>query len=134
MFLKELSEKERKIFLQLALIMAKTDGIVVEVEHELMDAYSKECGMPYDKSNDADPYDLLDELRGSTDRVKRIFIFELARMILADSNYQFTERKFLNIIADSFHFIPKETEKAISLCDKYLSLTETIDYYLDIGK
>lgn len=134
MFLNELSVNEKKVFLQLATAMAKQDGAFTKEEHELLNSFSKECGISYDELESLDFSELLESLKNSTDKSKRIILLGLIGMSIQDAKYMYSERKFLNLVADNFLIAQFEVDDIISMYDHYLSIVGTLSDFINTGK
>lgn len=97
MFLSLLNLQQKKLFMSLAYILADSDGDYSDYEKVAIKGYLKEMDieMPKDQADTNLEYvvDKLNEI--SSMREKRIIIFEIIGLAMADYNYDDGERKIV---------------------------------------
>ncbi|MBO4346731.1 MAG: hypothetical protein J5840_03735 [Lachnospiraceae bacterium] len=119
MYLSKLDLNEKKSFLNLAAILAESNGIVEESEKFMLDMYCAEMqieGELEDKSFEEN----IEALRSSSPEAKNIIVFELIGLCLTDGGYDDDEKDNMKQIA---------TELGVS-ADKLAELEKDMaDYY-----
>ena len=106
MFLKELNKGEANAFLNLVSIFARIDNEFAKEEKALLDEYKEELGLVDSEINEMEYEDIIESLKSSTDRARRIIYFELVGLALVDGEYEDEEVDFLEKIAAEFN-IPR---------------------------
>lgn len=99
MFLKELNNEEAVSFVNLLDHFANIDNVVAREEKRLIEGYVKELGLEKDKVGILSYDDIVDVLKKSKERIKRIIYFELIGLALVDGNYGDLEVDYLDKIA-----------------------------------
>lgn len=104
MFLSQLNNKQKELFIEIAIKMATIDGVFNEDEKAIISAYCKEMEISYYyEKNNQDIVEILKELnRVSDDKEKRIITFELIGVCLADYFFHEKEKELLKSIIDIF--------------------------------
>lgn len=133
MFLDRLSGVEKTMFLDLAAYAAKCNGIVDNLENELLYQYGQELGIEsYDYS---EPHHSIEEIKEHFSNInkskKRIVILELLGMCCIDGDYDNKEREFVSEIATDIG-IDKETFKMLSQdINEYITILGIIEDHID---
>ena len=98
MYLALLSEKEKELFLGVAFNLAAVDGDYSDEEKTVINGYCQEMQCVFDEKTMVKPMDVLirDIKLNSNNRIKKIFIFELVGLAMADGNYDEDERALIN--------------------------------------
>lgn len=99
MFLKELNNEEAVSFVNLLDQFANIDNVVAREEKRLIEDYVKELGLDKDKVGILSYHEIIDVLKKSKERIKRIIYFELIGLALVDGNYGDIEVDYLDKIA-----------------------------------
>lgn len=99
MFLKELNNEEAVAFVNLLDQFANVDNEVAREEKRLIEGYVKELGLEKDKVGILSYDDIVEVLKKSKERIKRIIYFELIGLALVDGNYGDLEVDYLDKIA-----------------------------------
>lgn len=123
MFLKELSKDESLCFLNLVSIFAKVDNKFVKEEKILLEEYKEELGILDQDVKNMEYNEIVEQLKGSGDRVKKIIYFELVGLALVDGEYEDEEVDFLEKISSEFN-IPRA--KKIAIANYFYNFT-TVD-------
>jgi len=112
MFLKALSNEEKKSFLDLALRIAKSDEDFSVEEKGMIEEYKYEMNLDYDPEStylEKEPLDLIEDFSDSEPAtIKKIFI-ELIGLIMADEKFVESEKAII-----------KEFMERYNLTDDYL--------------
>jgi len=129
MVLNLLNSREKELFLNLAVALIKSDGVIHEAEKLILQLYAKEmeisisCDL-YEKQDFA-VNEWITELSNSSDtKMKRAIFVELSALAFADGNYSIEEKEIIQLLAKSFNFNDDTIEYIIGLQDSYM-----ISYY-----
>lgn len=97
MLLGKLSNDNKKLFFELELALANTDGKFDFREEQLIRSHCAEMGIEYaPTSHVTDLNELVQTIRkGMTAMEKKIIFIELVAVALADGNYEEEEQKFI---------------------------------------
>lgn len=127
MFLERLTEREKGLFMNLANIVARADGKVVDSECISLNYYAREMETSYEPNNEINNVDIvLAELNETcNDETKRIFALELLALAFVDKEYNEAEEELMKKICGSF---------GIGNKDYYKLLYMVIDYVNDLTK
>lgn len=104
MFLVELNEHERKIFLELAYHAMSSDGQIQSEEQEVFQSYAYECEMPEYRTENVELPALIASAKNFTKRKRRILMLELWGMILADDQIEESEAQWMDQISQEMGF------------------------------
>lgn len=112
------------MFVSLACDLASSDGYFSDEEKLVIDSYSAELGMEIDYSAiNEDIYQVISELNTVCElREKKIIIFELIGLAMADSNYDGCERKIVREAMIEFGINVEFGDFCERKIDEYLSL------------
>ena len=114
MYLGELKEAQKNLFLDLCINLAMSDERFAHEEKTMLKQMCHEMGIDERYSTEKSVADAINELAESaTDREKRIMIIELAGIIMADNVYHESEKKILKDLSEAFEISFDETEKII---------------------
>lgn len=101
MFLDRLEEKEKEVFLDLAIQTSKTNGMVEEKEKEMIKQYCREMEISeytiYDSKTAEEAAVFFKDLE---EWKKKIVLIELIGLGIADGKYDKKEREFIDFLAD----------------------------------
>jgi tellurite resistance protein len=103
MFLRELNKDESMCFLNLVSIFAKVDNKFAKEEKVLVDEYREELGIYSEEIKTMEYDEIINILKKSSDKAKKIIYFELVGLALVDGEYEDEEVDFLEKIADEFN-------------------------------
>lgn len=129
MYLNKLNENQKGLFLQLVYAAAMANGEYVEQEKAIIETYCREMDTefdPKDATNDVDAViSVLSSI--STDEEKRIIVFEVMGLILADYTYDDAEKGFMGKLSAAFGVDKAYIDKCEMLIDEYLKLQSDIN-------
>lgn len=125
MFLKELNKDEANAFLNLVSIFARIDNEFAKEEKALLDEYKEELGLVDSGIKEMVYEDIIESLKASTDRARRIIYFELVGLALVDGEYEEEEVDFLEKIAAEFN-IPRA--KRIAIANYFYNFTDVYNF------
>ena len=125
MFTHLMNEEEKNKFLELVYKISKIDGEYAEEEEELINSYKQELGL--DVIEDTEPINnLIGYFANKPKELKRIVVFEVYGMILADDKIEKNEEQVLNEIRKEFNFEEDELEDILSLVKKLQNVYDDI--------
>jgi hypothetical protein len=104
MFLVELNEKERKVFLDLALHAMKSSGTVTDEEKTIFQSYAYECELPEYEAKAGELRSLVRSAKSFTKSKRRIILMELWGIILADDKVDVSEAEWMNQLSSDLDF------------------------------
>lgn len=125
MFLKELNKDEANAFLNLVSIFARIDNEFAKEEKALLDEYKEELGLVDSEIQEMVYEDIIESLKSSSDRARRIIYFELVGLALVDGEYEEEEVDFLEKIAAKFN-IPRA--KRIAIANYFYNFTDVYNF------
>ena len=103
MYLDLLNKKEQKFFLELARYSMGLNGEQKAEEEEILLSYKYECQLVnYSAHKQDDIQKIINHLKGSFKKVKKIILIELFGIMFADNEYCAKEEEFMNNLAEQF--------------------------------
>lgn len=129
MYLKLLNSKEKDLFLEMANILASSDGNYSEDEKEIINCYCDEMQIPFKQNIVTRPVeDIVDEINQiCNEDVKRIFIYELIGLAKVDGDYDENERRIVSNMENIFDMETGFALKCEELIDDYIIFQERIN-------
>ena len=127
MFLNQLSNKEKKAFINLSMMISKSNGVFDEAEQEMIQAYCKEMEIAFSDSEEADDIeDIVTVFKTATDHVKRIVILESLGLAYSDGQLDSKEDMLMRSFAEKIG-IDEDTYKEIAvLLNKYIMVLKEL--------
>jgi hypothetical protein len=123
MYLHLLNEKQKGLFLKLAVKATETDNVVAEEEKAMLSAFAKEMQVApvYDVEESTDT--LLDKLYEiSSKKALRIITFEILGIMFSDSEYDEPEKVFMENIGKKFEISKEDVIEMIDVINEYFSI------------
>ncbi|WP_064093129.1 hypothetical protein [Rossellomorea aquimaris] len=110
MFLQELNTEEKVAFLELAHLVANSNGIIDEKEQKMLDTYDYEMGLDLKMQdlNDLSISEIVPVFRST--RVKRIVFLEALAVAFADGIYHEEQKSLIQELKVSFEISDEEYE------------------------
>ncbi|QQZ07786.1 hypothetical protein [Heyndrickxia vini] len=102
MFLRELNQKEKEAFLELAYLIAKIDKNQSIFENSILIKFKTEMGIDKYSIKGSDIEDILEVFEN--DRTKNIVLVEILRLIFSDGVFHDFERESIQLIKKHFGF------------------------------
>lgn len=137
MFLKELSKREKELFLELAVAMSKVDGDAKLSEQEMLDAYTSEMQIEkvnINEFNEVSVDKCLSELAAiASPRSKRSILLEINGLIYADNVRTKEEAELEDKIIKNFSVSQEEYKEAIRLLNEYMQMAYSLYSYVEKG-
>ena len=136
MFLNQLNNEERSIFLKLAIAIIKADGKLEEKEKLFVAEYSREMGVTdYDLNENIEPLGLAEKIgKDSTDAVKRIFLLELVALANADGEFAESEKSLILSLLQKFGLTENQLNDCIKLLAEYNDILAKLTTFIQEAK
>lgn len=134
MYLNNLNEKLKNLFLNIAYLIAKADGEFSESEKNLLDSYSTELQMECNiETLTLGINDILKEIKENANITEyKIIIFEAVGIAMSDGDYSESEKEIIRKAQSEFGLSDNFEKLCELLIGKYLSLQADInDLVLD---
>lgn len=128
MFLNSLSNKQKNLFIQLAIKAAEINGVVEFEEKNMLKTFAMEMDIaPIYSADNVTTEEVLNELiLVSSKQELRIIIFEILGIMIADSEFDEKEEDFVNNMIYQFAVHEKEKEEMLVVLKDYLRLYNKI--------
>lgn len=129
MFLSMLNEKEGKNFMELAQIAIDVDGKKAESEKAVFHTYRMELNLPDYTLQNTEYSKIVTALQGSTKKVKKAIIIELAGVLDADEVIDENENNWIMKLGAEWGFRDSEINKMVRWTRDFNDLLqEAYDY------
>lgn len=115
MYLANLTDEQKDLFLDLSLFSMESDGIIEERELALARQYCNEMNIPYRTEKKNDTYqEVLEKLAKITDNItQKAIAVELVALMYADEDFATEEDKLFDCLQKSFGFTSHESGEII---------------------
>ena len=125
MFLNQLNDDEKDMFISLSVHAAETNGDFADEENRMIQEYCKEMGVVFFDSKNIKPMSEVTDYFNSVDiSVKRIVYLELIGLLYADGDFDELEQSFAKEFAEKIGLSQKEVDIQTNLLNKYLEITK----------
>ena len=129
MFLNLLNEKEAKNFLELANIAMQVNGTIKESEQAVFNTYRMELSLPDYSMQNKELSEIVTAFQGSTKKVKKAIIIELAGVLDADEEIDTNEETLITKLGQDWGFRDSEIKKMVRWTQDFNDLlAEGIEY------
>lgn len=129
MFLNKLTSEQKELFLDLCIFLSNADGNFSDAEKLSIEQYCNEMNISdvrYETSNKFE--DIVDLLCEKTSAIeKKIIVFEILALALADSEYSESEKKMVNTITSKFDISDTLREEMVTIIQKLTAI------YVDVN-
>ena len=125
MFLNELNNNEAVAFINLVNQFAKVDEVFAKEEKELIEEYLEELEINEDKVGSLSYEEVIDILKGISNRKKSIVYFELVGLALVDGEYGEKEIDFLDKVAAALEI---RRDKKIAFANYFFNFKDIYDF------
>lgn len=125
MFLNELNNNEAVAFINLVNQFAKVDEVFAKEEKELIEEYLEELEINEDKVGSVSYEEVIDILKGASNRKKSIVYFELVGLALVDGEYGEKEIDFLDKVAAALEI---RRDKKIAFANYFFNFKDIYDF------
>jgi DnaJ-domain-containing protein 1 len=126
MFVKNLSKDDREHLLNLIYLVAKIDGDYADEENEVLEKYKREMKLDELKIISDNITDLIMYFADKDTKLKKIVLFEVCSMVLADEQFVNREKVIVDTIRSSFGFTLAQANELFSLVLEQKKLNEKI--------
>ena len=129
MYLALLNENEKEVFLGMAYNLATVDGNYCDAEKTVISGYCQELQYTFDEETMIKPMETLIQIvkEHSDDKVKKIFVFELIGLVMADGNYGDDEREMLGKMMAECGIEESFAEKCENIVSEYIEFQTRIN-------
>ena len=103
MFLNELNKDLGAAYIKLLVEFALVDDKIEKLERELIERSLKEMNMSNDDLLEYTHEETINLIKDAGERVTNIIFFELTRVALADAEYEISEVRFLDDLAEDLN-------------------------------
>lgn len=123
MYLALLNEKEKEMFLGAAFNLVAVDGDYSDEEKVVINGYCQEMQCIFDEKTMVKPMDeLIKDIKSNSDnKIKKIFVFELIGLAMADENYDEDERALINKLEVEFDIGIGFAKKCEAILSEYIA-------------
>lgn len=111
MFLEQLNENERKIFMELGFLAVECDGEVAGEEEEMLATYAHECKLPEYKRQGKTLDECLNALKDSSREHRKIILLELIGIWAADNEWKDQEVEMMEAVARGLAIPPSRMNR-----------------------
>ncbi len=127
MFLNNLNDKQKKLFLTLAIKAADASGGISFEEKNMLKLFAMEMNIEPQYSSEDDLDEVINELFNcSTAKELQIVLFELLGIMYSDADYDEQEQQFVDRIAERFEIGSEKIKRMDEEISKYSSLYKEI--------
>lgn len=136
MFLKSLNNQEKEHFLSLVAAVIEADGVVEEVELQLLGEYADEMDIPICDIKEKRNIDLEIQyfVENSDERTKRKIFVELLALAYETGEIFEEEKELIQKIAKSFGIEQGQIDRVIHLKDVYVSAYMSLTNFIEKGE
>lgn len=129
MYLPLFSEEQKKLFLELAFHMVMADGVFSDEERNVIDCYYSETKCkPLDEKSIRELNTVFNDMKSKLgDREKKIVIFEMLGLALADGDYAEEEKKIIEDLLKHLNISHDFVDKCKAVLGEYFDLQNKIN-------
>lgn len=127
MFLHAMTDKQKNLFMKLAIKAAEANGVVEFEEKNMLKAYGIEMGIKPIYETDSKTEDIIAELKALCDeKTKRIIVFEILGIMISDSEFDEMEKSFVDEIVSAFSIPSDQKQQMLELLNEYAAVFKKI--------
>ncbi len=127
MFLGLLNDGQKKLFLELAVKAAEANDVVTVEEQNVMEAFAREMQIEPVYNSDDSLDELLEQFcSSSSQKVKRIVLFELLGVLFSDSEFDEREKLFISRVIEKFGIDESKVKDMRDAITEYANLYNRI--------
>lgn len=128
MFLNSLNDRQKLLFIELAIKAAESNELVALEEKNMLKAFSIEMGIApiYQTNKDLDS--IVDNITAnSTEKERKIILFETLGIIISDTIFDDREKIFINKIVEKFKLDSCLVDEMVKLLFEYKKICQDIE-------
>lgn len=128
MFLNQLEQSTKYLFLDVCVHAAIANDIFVDAEKEMIGAYCREMNIPENMSECNKSLDdvLVQLANEATSKEKNIIVLEILGLVKADGNYDDKEKSFMQKLISTMGIEENVLNNLEKLLDSYMSICEEL--------
>lgn len=129
MYLPLFNEEQKKLFLELAFHMVMADGVFSDEERNVMDCYYSEMKCkPLDDKSIRELNPVFNDIKAKFgEKEKKILVFEMLGLALADGDYAKEEKKIMEDLLKHLDISPDFEDKCKAVLGEYFNLQNKIN-------
>lgn len=130
MYLSNLTEKQKYLFLEFAYCLAVSDGDYSIEEQNLINAYCNEMLVTFDSTKIIDklPEKIIEKINlDCNEQEKKIFIFEALGLVLSDLDYTESEKQIINSALMKFGLKDEFRNECENIIKEYMNLQNRLN-------
>jgi len=130
MYLSNLTEKQKHLFLEFAYCLAVSDGDYSIEEQNLINAYCNEMLVTFDSTKIIDklPEKIIEKINlDCNEQEKKIFIFEALGLVLSDLDYTESEKQIINSALIKFGLKDEFRNECENIIKEYINLQNRLN-------
>ena len=132
MFLNRLNDKQKEMFLDLAVHASRANGVVEDAEKNMIVQYCNEMNLvQMNETNLSTMEEITACFSEADDQIKRIVVIELLGLYYADGDFDNTEKTFALVFANSIGIDQETYEQLNRDIDEYLTIVEIIQKHIE---
>ena len=131
MFLRQLNDNQKTLFLNLAKEAAKSNGIVNNNEKRLIEAYADEMGINSDVTSSLSVEKICLDLKDiSSKKELNQMCFEIASLLLGDMDFDSDEHSFLAKVCSIWEIDSSKCDEMLTYINEYIEWMRKVNILL----
>lgn len=131
MFLRQLNDNQKTLFLNLAKEAAKSNGIVNNNEKRLIEAYADEMGINSDVTSSLSVERICLDLKDiSSKKELNQMCFEIASLLLGDMDFDSDEHSFLAKVCSIWEIDSSKCDEMLTYINEYIEWMRKVNILL----
>lgn len=127
MFLNQLSEREKKVFLELTVHVSNSNGVFADEEKAMIQEYCKEMEIKeFNMDNIVPLEEIIGEIKKSSLHIKKIILLEILGLVYADGTYDADEKSFVLNFVKEIGLSDETAEAQTVVIKEYLNVLQKI--------
>ena len=127
MFLNQLSEREKKAFLELTVHVSNSNGVFEDKEKAMIQEYCKEMEIKeFNMDNIVPLEEIIGEIKKSSLHIKKIILLEILGLVYADGTYDADEKSFVLNFVKEIGLSDETAEAQTVVIKEYLNVLQKI--------
>lgn len=127
MFLNSLNDKQKTLFLELAIKAAEANGTVELEEKNMLKTFAIEMNIRPFYTTERKTEEIVNELMGiSNERDLKIILFEILGILISDKVFDINERTFIDNVVKTCNMDTSLVEKMLNLLNDYVRIYNNI--------